>query len=64
MASLTFKWIDGDRWHLASNYGEGEYPLKMDVYLSADRPRHCPWLINLFHLRASLSKTNWVGKIL
>ena len=36
MASLTFKWIDGDRWHLASNYGEGEYPLKMDGYISVD----------------------------
>ena len=30
LASLTFKRIGGDHKHLASNYGEGEYPLKMD----------------------------------
>ena len=30
LASLTFKRIGGDHKHLASNSGEGEYPLKMD----------------------------------
>ena len=36
MARITFKRIDGDHKHLAPNPGEGDYPLKMDVYPSAN----------------------------